>query len=57
VRNQRRSEAIRGDRRITPDEADYQRLWQVVNKNNWNRYDGYQSKTSRPLHIFALTAS
>jgi deazaflavin-dependent oxidoreductase (nitroreductase family) len=44
-------------RRITPDDADYQGLWQVVNKNNWNRYDGYQSKTSRPLHIFALTAS
>jgi deazaflavin-dependent oxidoreductase (nitroreductase family) len=43
-------------RRITPDDADYQRLWQLVNKNNANRYSGYQSKTSRPMMIFALTA-
>ena len=42
--------------RITPDDADYQRLWQLVNKNNANRYKGYQSKTSRPMMIFALTA-
>lgn len=44
-------------RRITPDDADYQRLWQLVNKNNANRYKGYQGKTSRPMMIFALTAS
>jgi F420H(2)-dependent quinone reductase len=44
-------------RRITPDDADYQRLWQLVNKNNANRYYGYQSKTSRPMAIFALTPS
>jgi deazaflavin-dependent oxidoreductase (nitroreductase family) len=42
-------------RRIIPDDADYQRLWQLVNNNNANRYNGYQSKTSRPIPIFALT--
>jgi F420H(2)-dependent quinone reductase len=42
-------------RRITPDDADYERLWQLVNKNNANRYISYQSKTSRPIPIFALT--
>jgi F420H(2)-dependent quinone reductase len=44
-------------RLITPDDADYPRLWQLVNKNNANRYNGYQSKTSRPIPIFALTPS
>jgi F420H(2)-dependent quinone reductase len=44
-------------RRITPDDAGYQRLWQLVNKNNANRYNGYQSRTSRPLHVFALPRS
>ena len=42
-------------RLITPDDADYQRLWRLVNKNNTNRYNGYQSQTSRPIPIFALT--
>jgi F420H(2)-dependent quinone reductase len=42
-------------RRVTPDDADYDRLWQLVNKNNANRYNGYQSKTSRPIPIFVLT--
>ena len=41
-------------RRISPHDADYQRLWQLVNENNANRYNGYQSKTSRPIPIFAL---
>jgi deazaflavin-dependent oxidoreductase (nitroreductase family) len=44
-------------RRITPEDADYPRLWQLANKNNANRYNGYQRKTSRPIPIFALTAS
>jgi F420H(2)-dependent quinone reductase len=44
-------------RKITPDDADYSRLWQLVNKNNANRYNGYQSKTSRPIPMFALTPS
>jgi F420H(2)-dependent quinone reductase len=42
-------------RKITPEDADYPRLWQLVNKNNSNRYSGYQGRTSRPIPIFALT--
>ncbi len=42
-------------RRVAPDDWDYDRLWQLVNENNSNRYNGYQSKTSRPIPIFVLT--
>ncbi|MEE3067487.1 MAG: nitroreductase family deazaflavin-dependent oxidoreductase [Actinomycetota bacterium] len=42
-------------RSIGPDDPDYARLWQIVNKNNANRYEGYQSRTSRPIPIVALT--
>ncbi|GFG67348.1 F420H(2)-dependent quinone reductase [Mycobacterium kubicae] len=42
-------------RRVTAEDADYARLWQVVNKNNFDRYSNYQRRTSRPIPIFALT--
>ncbi|OBA58200.1 nitroreductase [Mycobacterium sp. 1100029.7] len=42
-------------RSITPDDADYARLWDLVNKNNANRYTAYQTRTSRPIPIVALT--
>jgi deazaflavin-dependent oxidoreductase (nitroreductase family) len=42
-------------RRVTPDDADYGRLWQIVNENNADRYNGYQRRTSRPIPIFALS--
>jgi F420H(2)-dependent quinone reductase len=42
-------------RKVTPDDADYPRLWEIVNKNNANRYSGYQGRTSRPIPVFALT--
>ncbi|MEM6105594.1 nitroreductase family deazaflavin-dependent oxidoreductase [Mycobacterium sp. 050272] len=42
-------------RSIGPDDPDYARLWQIVNKNNANRYEGYQGRTSRPIPIVALT--
>ena len=42
-------------RPILPDDPDYARLWQLVNKNNANRYEAYQKKTSRPIPIVALT--
>ncbi|CDO90016.1 nitroreductase [Mycobacterium triplex] len=42
-------------RSIGPDDPDYARLWPIVNKNNGNRYDGYQKRTSRPIPIVALT--
>lgn len=42
-------------RPILPDDPDYARLWQLVNKNNANRYEAYQKKTSRSIPIVALT--
>lgn len=42
-------------RPILPDDPDYARLWQLVNRNNANCYEAYQRKTSRPIPIVALT--
>lgn len=42
-------------RRLTPDDPDYPRLWELVNKNNSDRYASYQRRTSRAIPIFALT--
>jgi deazaflavin-dependent oxidoreductase (nitroreductase family) len=44
-------------RLVTPDDSDYQRMWQLVNNNNADRYSAYQRKTSRPIPIFELTAT
>ena len=41
-------------RPVLSGDPDYQRLWQVVNKNNQNRYNEYQKKTSRPIPIVVL---
>jgi deazaflavin-dependent oxidoreductase (nitroreductase family) len=42
---------------VTPDDADYPRLWEVVNnmRGNENRYKGYQERTTRPIPIIRLT--
>jgi deazaflavin-dependent oxidoreductase (nitroreductase family) len=40
---------------IGPDDADYTRLWKLVNDNNANRYDTYQKKTTRPIPVVALS--
>lgn len=42
-------------RSVLPDDPEYARLWQIVNKNNSNRYDGYQKKTSRPIPVVVLS--
>jgi deazaflavin-dependent oxidoreductase (nitroreductase family) len=42
-------------RPVVPGDPDYDRLWQIVNKNNGNRYMDYQSKTSRPIPVVVLT--
>ncbi len=42
---------------IMPSDPDYDRLWQIVNKNNYNFYRGYQKRTSRPIPVIALRAS
>jgi F420H(2)-dependent quinone reductase len=38
-----------------PGDPDYPRLWQIVNKNNSNRYTAYQKKTSRPIPVVVLS--
>jgi F420H(2)-dependent quinone reductase len=40
---------------MVPSDPDYSRLWQIVNKNNANRYAAYQKKTSRPIPVVVLT--
>jgi len=40
---------------IGRDDPDYPRVWRLVNKNNGNRYDGYQKRTTRPIPVIALT--
>ena len=39
---------------VLPADPDYTRLWQIVNKNNSNRYEAYQEKTSRPIPVVVL---
>jgi len=40
---------------VLPDDPDYPRLWQIVDKNNQNRYIEYQKRTSRPIPVVVLT--
>jgi F420H(2)-dependent quinone reductase len=42
-------------RPVLPADADYQRLWEKVNKNNGNRYNAYQKQTTRPIPVVVLT--
>ena len=44
-------------RPVSPDDPEYARLWEIVNKNNANRYKNYQSRTSRPIPVIVLTPS
>jgi deazaflavin-dependent oxidoreductase (nitroreductase family) len=39
---------------VTPDDVDFVRLWQLVNAVNGNRYDAYQSMTTRPIALVVL---
>lgn len=40
---------------LEPGDQDYQRLWRLVNDNNHDRYDGYQSKTTRPIPLIVVS--
>lgn len=40
---------------LLPDDPDYARLWALVNRENSNRYAGYQKRTSRPIPVVRLT--
>ena len=42
-------------RPVVPGDTEYARLWQIVNKNNGNRYAAYQEKTSRPIPVVVLS--
>lgn len=42
-------------RAIEPSDPDYPRLWKIVNENNSDRYTAYQSETSRPIPVVAIT--
>jgi F420H(2)-dependent quinone reductase len=44
-------------RPVLPDDPDYERLWEIVNKNNANRYANYQKRTTRPIPVVVLRAS
>ena len=40
---------------VTPGNADYERLWSIVNEHNRNRYRGYQKLTDRPIPVVVLS--
>lgn len=42
---------------VTRDDPDYPRLWKIVNemKNNKDRYNTYQKRTTRPIPVVRLT--
>jgi F420H(2)-dependent quinone reductase len=40
---------------VEPSDPDYARLWKIVNENNGDRYTAYQSQTSRPIPVVAIT--
>jgi F420H(2)-dependent quinone reductase len=42
---------------VDSTDADYARVWQIVNANNRGRYEAYQQKTARPIPVVALTTS
>lgn len=42
---------------LQKDDADFERLWRLVNEKNSGRYDGYQAKTARPIPLVVLTPS
>jgi deazaflavin-dependent oxidoreductase (nitroreductase family) len=44
-------------RPVLPENPDYARLWQIVNKRNANRYAAYQRRTSRPIPVVVLEPS
>lgn len=39
---------------VSPTDPDYARLWDIVNANNADRYNGYQSRTTRPIPVVRL---
>jgi deazaflavin-dependent oxidoreductase (nitroreductase family) len=51
-------ERLKGTARIVEaSDPDYARLWQIVNENNHDRYNGYQRQTSRPIPVVVVSAA
>jgi deazaflavin-dependent oxidoreductase (nitroreductase family) len=42
---------------VEPGEADYARLWELVNAKNGGRYDRYQKRTERPIPLVRLAVA
>lgn len=42
---------------VEPSDPRYDRLWQIVNANNKDRYSAYQRQTERPIPVVVLTPS
>ncbi|MGH2855713.1 MAG: nitroreductase family deazaflavin-dependent oxidoreductase [Solirubrobacteraceae bacterium] len=42
---------------LEPGDADYDRLWRLVNDNNHGRYDAYQRITARPIPLVVVSPS
>ena len=42
---------------IDSTDADYPRLWELMNGTNNRRYDAYQAKTCRPIPLVAILAN
>ncbi len=40
---------------VLADDPAYPRLWQLVNRDNGDRYNAYQSKTSRKIPLVRIT--
>ncbi len=40
---------------LEPGDADYDRLWRLVNDNNHRRYDAYQRGTARPIPLVVVS--
>jgi deazaflavin-dependent oxidoreductase (nitroreductase family) len=40
---------------VESGDAEYARLWKLVNDNNHGRYDAYQRQTARPIPLVAIS--
>lgn len=40
---------------VEQSDPDHARLWQLVNENNHDRYNGYQRQTSRPIAVVVVS--
>ena len=41
---------------VRREDPDYERLWALVNRNNRDRYAGYQRRTGRPIPLVVIAS-